>query len=356
MSKKFLQEVERGRQGLNIGLPNCFDKFNDHIYGTQKDTYYLIGGEPGTGKSTFTDDNFILTPYFFFKNQGLKIPIKWFYYSLEIGEIAKRAKWTAWKLYEDYRIVTDSAYILSKNSKNRISDEIYNRVIYVDQQMDELFDHIVFNEDNQNPTGIYSDIRTYAEKNGTTEYEEFTDHSGVKGRKRVGYIPNDPNEAVEIIVDHVGLTKKERGYNNKENIDKLSEYLVDVRRVYRYIPIVVSQLHRGLSNIERMKFAKQGGVDLSPTIDDFKETGNLGQDASTAMIIFDPVKHNIKSYAGYDLTQLQDTFRSVHLVKQRDAISNLVKPMYFQGGIGKLSELPDSNLFESGIVDYKNYQ
>jgi hypothetical protein len=353
---KFLEYVDRGRLGGNEGLYNCFESFNDYLYNTQRGTYYAVGGMPGAGKSAFVDDNFILSPYFFYKKRDGVVKAKWFYYSFEISYMAKRAKWTAYKLFNDYGLVVDSSNILSKGTKNRISDEVYKKVVEVDQYMDELFDHITFVQDPENPTGIRNTVNKYAEQHGTIHYENYIHPDGSPGKRRSGYTPNNPDEYVIIIVDHVGLTKKERGYDTKQNIDKLSEYMIELRNMFNYTPVMVCQFNKGLSGIERLKLAHSGKLDLAPILEDFKDTGNLGQDCNVALGVFNPVKYDLQDYAGYDITKMPSSFRSIHLMKNRDGMEYLVKAMHFAGGRGKLKELPRAELFKMGMETYNDYQ
>lgn len=352
---KFLDYVDQGRLGRNEGLHNCFDSFNKYLYNTQRATYYAIGGMPGSGKSGFVDDNFILSPYMFYKKRDGKVNAKWFYYSFEISYMAKRAKWTAYKLWADYKLNVDSSYILSKGG-NRISQEVYDKVVEVDQFMDELFDHIVFIQDPENPTGVYNTLFKYAENNGTIHYENFVNPDGSSGKRKIGYTPNNPDEHVLAIVDHVGLSKKERGFDTKQNIDKLSEYMITVRNILQYTPILVCQFNKGLSGIERLKLAHSGKLDLAPILEDFKDTGNIGQDCNVALGVFNPVKYDLQDYAGYDLTRMPDSFRSIHLMKNRDGQEYVVKAMHFAGGTGRFRELPDANMFKVGMVNYKDFQ
>ena len=220
----FLEYVQKGREGKNKGLVNSFDVFNEYLNNTQKGTYYAVGGSPAAGKTGFADDNFILTPYDHYYNEvkknGGKISIRWFYYSFEISYMAKRAKWTAYKLFNEFELKVDSAAILSKG-KNHCSDELYTKVVAVDQYMDELFDHICFVQDGENPTGIRNTILKYANANGKVLTEKYVTTDGIAGERRVGYQANNLEEHVLILLDHVALCKKERGYDTKQNIDKI---------------------------------------------------------------------------------------------------------------------------------------
>lgn len=368
MKVDFLEEVRRGQKGMNEGLPNAFSRFNQYIYGTQRRTYYAVGGLSGSGKTGFTDDNFVLSPFFHLKDKGLSTKhLHWHYYSFEVDYLSKRAKWTAYRLYQKYGILMDSNYILSKG-KNRVSAEMYKKIVDVSIEIDELFDHISFVDEAQNPTGIFMEIMAYASARGTFHYEEYDiikDYSSStapeKGKRITGYTPDNPDEVNMIITDHMALAKRERHYSLKENIDKLSEYYIHFRNRCGYIPIAVVQFNRALTSIERIKFKKEL---LLPTLEDFKDTSNIGQDCNTAFGMFNPFKMDFEDHLGYPIlpnsiqgtrVAFEDRFRSVNIMKNRDGEEWRHMGMFYLGGLGMMRELPMPDLFASGIKSVSSY-
>lgn len=360
MSKAWLEYVREGMEGKNIGLPNCFDRFNEYLYGTQRATYYAIGGMSGSGKSAFTDDNFIITPFLEFKkdpaNAGKRMNVKWFYFSFEVSEKDKRSKWMAYLMFEKHGIKLTAPGIVSKGKTGILSEELYKKIEELDPLLDELFSYMTFIQEKENPTGIRNDVLKYANANGTTHYDTYTNYEGKEAKRRVGYTPNNPEERVIIVVDHASLMKNERSYSTKENMDKMSEYMIELRNLYGYTPVVVCQFNRALSNIERIKLAVKDGYEITPILEDFKDTGNIGQDCNVALGVFNPFKYNILTYRKYDVGQMMDSFRSIHIMKNRDGVDNGAIAMHFSGGIGKLRELPRVEEFEIGQAKYSDYQ
>ncbi len=43
ISELIKQEIDRGRKGLNRGLPHGLNRLTEFIPGIQKSTYYLVG-------------------------------------------------------------------------------------------------------------------------------------------------------------------------------------------------------------------------------------------------------------------------------------------------------------------------
>jgi len=79
-----IEKIERGKEGLNTGLYMGFDRLVEYIPGIQQGTYYLIGGETGSGKTAFIDACFLYNPYDWLKaHPDSSIKLKIFYWSLE---------------------------------------------------------------------------------------------------------------------------------------------------------------------------------------------------------------------------------------------------------------------------------
>ncbi len=378
MRPDFTVELAKGQQGMNEGLKNCFDRFNQYLYGTQKRTYYAVGGLPGSGKSAFTDDNFVLSPYFELKDKGLSTKhLHWHYYSFEMDYIAKRARWTSYRLYHKFGILCDSNFILGKGIKKGAKvgsqhiawyPDLDIKIEEVNQEIDELFEHITFVDDAMNPTGIFTEVMAYAEAHGTFRYENYNiikdytkPNEKTVGKRIIGYELNNPEDINIIIADHMALARRERNYSQKENIDKLSEYFIFLRNKCNYIPIAVVQFNKALTGIERIKFKKEL---LLPTLEDFKDTGNIGQDCNTAFGMFNPFKMDFEDHLGYPILPrgrggvrdaFEDRFRSINIMKNRDGEEWRHMGMFYLGGLGMMRELPMPNLFDSGLAQVSSY-
>ena len=84
------------------------------------------------------------------------------------------------------------------------------------------------------------------------------------------YVPNDPDEYVMCIIDHVGLIDAQKFHgvqlSLRESIGLLSSnYLVKLRNRYNYTPVVIQQQAAASESIEHGK-ARQN----KPTMDGFR--------------------------------------------------------------------------------------
>lgn len=261
------EKIDSGREGKNMGLSMGFERLSEFIPGIQQGTYYLVGGELGTGKSALVDEAFVYNPYEYIINKKEDIDFHVLYFSLEIDKIRKVAKAIARRIFHKYKILIDINYVLSKG-KNRISDEIYQKVLEECDYFYRLEEYVTYHDKALNPTGIYKAVAEYAKANGV-----WTD-SGEPGEFiPKTYKPNNPNKITLFVVDHLGLMRSERGYSDKQNIDKMSEYAVMLRNKCGFSPVFVQQLNRTMSSSERFKIDR-----VEPQLSDFKGSGNTQED------------------------------------------------------------------------------
>jgi hypothetical protein len=348
-----LELINRGKKGYNKGLPFGFDRLSKYIPNIQQGTCYLVAGESGSGKTSVVDDMFVFNPYNYLyelkHNDQLKLEfdgviprLKIIYYTLEIERRRKTAKAIARRIYDKYNILIDLDYILSKG-KNRISSEIYNYVISTKSYFDELEDIVEFHDNPINPTGINIYLDAYAKQNGKNVIISETKVDDIIYQK-TKYIPNNPNLYTIIIVDHVGLIKKEKDkeghlLDNKGKIDKISEYFKEQRNKHNFTTVLVQQLNRTLAASERQAKFSNKEVTLRIQSDDLKQTGNTIEDSDIVMGLFSPNKYDLTNYDGYNIVMLQDRYRSLQIIKNRDGNTDLNVGLFYLGEIGKFKEL-----------------
>lgn len=265
-----LSEIDSGIKGLNSGLSMGFNRLVDVVPNIQRRNMYLVGGATGSGKSAFAMNSFVYSPYDDWKqNHSTTSKLKIFVWSMEVDKTVLLTKGVCRKIWDKHKVLVDVNYILSRG-KNRISQELYDMVLSVRDYFNEFEEHVeILRSDN--PTGIRNFLIKYMEsigkstnksikinhKDGTTENIEIRDK----------YVSDNEHTYTICLFDHMANLKTERDFNKKQKIDKLVEYLIDLRDWYGISPVMVQQLNRDMTNVERFK---QGRVD--PTLDDFKES------------------------------------------------------------------------------------
>lgn len=329
------ERVDRGVAGQNAGLPMGFDRLVEYLPGIQQSTYYLVGGETSSGKTALVDNCFLYNPYDFISSGNTNIKLKVIYYSFEIEKSIKLTKAICRKIYLDHGLLLDVNYILSRG-KNRITQDHYNLVMQYSDYIDKMQDVLEIIDKPTNPTGIWTHLLNYSHSVGTWDNSQALS----------SYTPKDPNLYTIIVIDHLGLVKGERGYTKKENIDKLSEYMILLRNKCNFIPVLISQFNRSLSSSDRFKIER-----VTPQLSDFKDSGNPAEDANVVMSIFSPQRYNIPEYRDYNIEMLGNRFRSISLLKNRDGEADVNIGLKFIGEVGHFSEFPKAS--DMKLENYK---
>ena len=153
------QEVEKGLDGRNGGIPMGFDRLNRYI-GIRKSMYYLIGGNTGSGKTSFIDDAFVLNPIDWAlseegKSSGIKLKV--WYRSMERSRTYKFAKWTARKIFLDYGIIIPVTKLLGWTEK--MTKDEHDLFLTYEDYMNELSEMIIIIDGPENPVGIAKDLK-----------------------------------------------------------------------------------------------------------------------------------------------------------------------------------------------------
>lgn len=350
----FTETFKQGKLGRNMGLPTGIPPLDIAINGIQKKTSIGLAAAQKVGKTTLADFAFVLSPYLHMEKIGELDNINWIYYSFEIDRVSKEFKYASYFMYHDFGVAgysykdmpfipLDMEYLMGKKlykNKNNTIEQIpiskeheeMLREVYL-KRIVPLFGEydihgrkirngkIDFIEEIENPTGIYKYIWNYAAKNGTflaEDYQTTDDVGKLVNRKRIyGYTEKNPELYTVIVTDHIRKPKLERGFNMKQNIDKLLEYHTILRNLCKFTFVDISHMNRGIANVERLKFF---GENIFPTADDVKDSGNLAEESTILLTMFNPndEKYNLNKHMGVDLTNpMNSNYRSIHLVDSR---------------------------------------
>lgn len=237
------ERIEQGLKGEYSGLDNGLDRINQYIFGVQRACYTLLGGNSGSGKTTFVD--FILLNAIA-DAEKKNIPINIIYYSWEIDEYSKRASWLSCIIYNKYGIIIPPETIKGFGN-NRLTKEELDIVLSELPELERIFSKINWHWEANNPTGMYKDWWSFMSQRGNFVKESYTNNDGEVKEKIVEFKLNNPLEYNIVVVDHLALAKKsERGFSLKENIDKLSEYAVSCRNMFKMSFMFLQQYNQGL--------------------------------------------------------------------------------------------------------------
>lgn len=227
------------------GLSSC-------VNGVQKGRYYLIGADPGVGKTTLADQMFMLDILLdMYENPG-ELDVEIHYFSLELAVGVKILKLLSYKLWIDYAVCITPDLLTDKSLNEKIEQVIRTKYKGF---LDFIEEKVTFYTEGTIKS-IDASLTKVIRRNG-----EIVD--GV-------YIEHNPNKIVITIIDHIGLLKGPGDRSKK--IEVLSARMVFFRNNFNITPVMVQQFNRTANSVERQKF------NPTPQRDDFKDSSNTYED------------------------------------------------------------------------------
>jgi hypothetical protein len=244
----------------------------------------------------------------------------------------------------------------SVKADNALSQDILDIIKKYEPYFKKIEEIVEFIDDIRHPTGIFKTVENYALDHGTVHKRKIKKKDGSEIEVFDYYEPDDPDEYVMIMIDHIGLISPEKDSETgislslHQSISKLSStYLVQLRNKYNYIPVVIQQQASAQESLENKKYNK-----LKPTLDGLAENKLTQRDANVVLGLFSPYRHEIPDYFGYDITFFKDNIRFLEILANREGLSNTTCPLYFDGAVNYFSELPlPSNI--KGMTEVRNY-
>lgn len=344
--QKLKAEVEKGILGKNQGIPISLKKAGKYL-SIRQAVYTLLGGHSGTGKTAYADSVYVLEPYQWYldNKDTTHLKIQWVYRSMERPILQKLAKWACYKIWKEHAvlIVPDKLLGWTDLKLSGYEKDLFDSCEeFFETMQDSGILTIVEGQDN--PRGIWKHLEEYALQRGV--YEQKSEYERV-------YHPTDPNLIVVPVIDHAGKCKMETVdgiKSRKGTTDKLSEYMSISRDLFKMSPVVVSQFNR---SIKSEIYNKQS--DPEPTMESFKETGNLYEDCDVALSLFNPYKFKIMDHMGHDIPKFVDTttganyFRSLKMIKNQGE-DDIRWALAFMGQIGFFKDLPKVSEMDDSIA------
>ena len=345
MIDRIIENLRKRRERVLKGNINCipftFNRFSNDLPGIERGKYYLVSGNTKAGKTQITNFMFLYTPLLYAYNNPDKVRVKIFYFPLEETPEAITLRFMSYLLFtlSGKRIApidlksTNSNKVLPEEILELLNSEEYQNILKFYE------DNVIFLNE-RNPTGIWKTMVKYAESTGTIHKKTVNitnKETGLVEQREVFdyYEPNDSNEYVICLTDHVSLLENERGFDLRQTVIKFSEYMMIIRNKYHYIPVVVQQQSTETSNLEAFKNNK-----IRPTMAGLSDCKYTGKDCTVMLGITSPYTHELPEYLGYDITKLRSNIRFLEIVLNREGESNGIVGLYFDGATNYFSELP----------------
>ena len=348
--KKTLEQIQVNRKRVLDGSVNCIPtdlkRFSKVWPGVERGTYYLTTASSGVGKSKLTKKLFVfdlVDAIMQHPEWGIDLHIK--YFCLEESKVNFMQSLMAYKLYNSDRKRVSIAQLNSLAGP--IDEQVTTRIHSFEkywQRFEQMVDVI---DDVRHATGIFKTVEDWLLAHGhwVMHDKEFTNNeTGQRYVRKVRdyYVPNHPNRYVIVVVDHVSLLTPEKSAPTlRDAIGKLSSsYFLQLRDKYNATCVLVQQQ---AAEVEKQQFTYKGQsieAKLEPSLSGLADNKTTQRDCDIAFGLFAPDRYEIEKYMGYDITKLQDHFRSIKILKYRNGIANVRLPLFFDGATGHFEELP----------------
>ena len=327
----FYELVERGREGKNQALSIGLPKLEEYVEGFSQMTSYLIGARSGVGKTTLLLYSFIYKPLM---EKNKDKDVYFIYMNLEMGEEQILAKLLSIYTYETYGVQLSFKQIFSRGKDIILSDEDYKLIKQCRPILEYFKSRILFHSGSLNSDSYRNILNDDLQRFGKFE--------------NGNYIPNNPEQIIGVVIDHMNLIHAYKGNSKKEEMDNISKISVYYRNKCKIVsPIHIMQLNRNSFGQERLKLNLQ-----EPDESDFKDSGSVYEDSMVVLLMYDPTKARVGSHNKYDITKLGNCYRSVKCVKNRFGGADIAVGLGFYGAIGVFKELPKAE----EIFDYEKYK
>lgn len=365
-SEGVIKDLELRRNNLLNGGINCiplpFPRFREDWPGLEREQYIVFTANSKIGKTQGMSFICIYNALdYAFEHPG-QCSVDVLYFPLEESVQRIYQRYMSYLLYklDGYRLSprdlrsTSSDYPLPQEALELLrSDKYQERLRFFDQ-------HVYFNNTDTNPTGILRVCTAFAKKHGeyVTRKVPSGDGSGRTVEEFVSYTPNDPNHYTIVIVDHLRLLDTEKGFTQKQVIDKFSEYAIKyLRDRYKFTVVAIQQQTFETEGLEAVKQKR-----MTPSLAGLGDSKYTSQDANLIVGLFDPNQFELPNWLGYKIRDvdgmgLGGCSRFLSIIRGRDGEAGGVCPLFFDGAVCHFEELPrpdDINALDKYYARVKN--
>lgn len=335
------ENIKSGMKGKNMGLSTGLDKLDIITYGINRGWMTTWAADSGAGKSSLVLYTTVYQPFKQYIESGRNFNINFLLFSFELSAEVLLTKLLSIYVWDTFKKELPFDRILSLREPMREEDyEFVNKSL---DWLKELETHCEIVDKPVTAKHMYGICKEWARKFGT-----FKESTTVSGYVKEDYISNDPEQYLIVNVDHIKLLKTDSGHTTKQEIDDASNYLITFRNKCNFTVNIVQQLNRNFKSVARKQESNnRSGLQL----DDLSDSSGPAQASEIVIGIWHPFREHQSKCEGYDIRQLLDNVRFLHILKHRYGMSDRVIAVNFFGSVGLWRSIP----LPDQINDYEPY-
>jgi hypothetical protein len=342
--KKLKENKNKRLLGESLAIPWSLPRLSRVLPGIEAEKIVVVTALPKAGKSQLANFLYVFQPIdYLYEHPECNLDLKIFYFSLEISKEAIMRLAMSYRLFTKYGVIVSPPKLLSKFSGYILDDHIEKLIEIEAPWFKFLESKLDLNDEIRHPTAIFKYCKEWFDANGTWTHRVIK-IDGEDKTIRDKYTPNDPNLIVEVVTDHISLLSLEAQLNQRETIGRFSsDYCLYLRDKYKANVVLVQQQALEGSQQQFTNTGKSIIDKLKPDIGNLANNKEVSRDVNLMIGLFNPFKFGISSYNSYDIDRLQDNYRELSIMLNRDGESNKYISLYFEGASSFFRELPRSD-------------
>lgn len=323
-----------------------FPKLQKYIPGIIPGLMYKVTSHMGVGKTKLTKFLFVYQTITYALKYNINFKI--IYFALEESQ-QEFIDDLIIHLTRRLQKVQLDRFNLTGNSLSSVKQSDLESIKKIETVTAKLLANVEVIDDVYTPTGMLNMCKYFAKRWG--KFAQDAAGNDIL----TSYTPNDKNQIVLVVADHISLLAAEFDTNT-------NNYLSDHKTMSRWHTeycrkILTKSWKWAVLNVqqqslesEKQQFTNRGETVINkilPTLDGLANNKEVARDDYVVLGMFAPERYKIEKYLGYDITNgsataFGDRFRSIHLLKNRFGHPNKILPLYFDGRYSYFEELPYS--------------
>ena len=352
--EEFKQLKDEGASGKSVGIPFNLPRLNTVIPGIQKQRLTLIGGGSGSGKTKYTNEEYIFNAFEQWYEGGRTFPLEIHYMSLEMPRAQIIAALVVRWLDRVHAVLVDTAYLLGY-VQGKPLQAFHNELLESDDLREYItaFEEVVFIIDTHlNHVSFEMYLKDLSRSKGVITTKSITTKDDNEINVFESYEENDDRQVTIVVLDHLGLVKRVQGQSDRAMMSDMADIIIKYRNRYKFTFVVTQQLNRNFSSTDRHKME-----DVLPKDSDFRGGSGMFDASDVVLGILSPNRERLNSFMGYRISStpgsrgLGNRFVAVNVIKNRHGSNNAVIPLLFVGESGRYEELPrDAKDFDYAVL------
>lgn len=351
----YLQRKQEKKDNIVSGIPwhLVFPKLGSIIPTIPKGYQILWTANSGVGKTT-TWMGIVLYSIYKIKKEHpeLNLKIKLIIALLEDTKEMFIDRLYSMLLYELFQVRLDN-FSLQSLRDAELDDKYVPMLDVVEEEINKLLEDCEIIDSIYNPTGLYKWCRTITNKYGKHVYKdkEFVHEDGSKTIEKVysHYELNDPQYQFLLVTDNLNNLAQEvrdgKLLTLLETINLWSRSYCRLQITKHWKWTVLNIIQQSAES-EKQQYDLRGNPIIEktkPSLDGLGNSKECQRDHFIVIGAWAASRYGVREYPvdnGYDVERMGDNFRVLIILKSNLSQTNIEIPVYFDGGICKVKELP----------------